>query len=62
MIARKLLDLPNLTKTQAFCIHEATKIVLVSKDKHLVFAIFWIILPCFEDLNDGQKLTVVNLY
>ena len=40
MIAKKLLSLPNLTKTQAFHDYKATKIVIIDKDEDFVFAIF----------------------
>ena len=40
MIAKKLLILPNLTRTRAFYIYEAAKVVVIGKDKDFVLAIF----------------------
>ena len=60
MIAKKLLSPADLAKTQALRIHELSKVIVVSKNKDLVFATFWIMLPCFEGVNNGQKLTVVS--
>ena len=60
MIAKKLLSLPDLTRTQAFCIYEAAKVVLVDKNKDYVLIIFYIMPLCFESLNNGQKLIVVS--
>ena len=59
-IARKLLSLADLAKTQALCIHESSTIIVISENDNLVFATFQIITPCFEDFNDSQKLTVVS--
>ena len=57
---KKLLSLPNLTKTQAFCVHEAAKVIVINKYKNFIFTIFQIMLPYFESFNNGQKLTVVS--
>ncbi len=38
VVLRKLLGLADLTRAQAFYIHESTKVVMVSKDEDLVFA------------------------
>ena len=40
MIAKKFLDPPNLTKTQAFYIYKTTKIVAIGKYKNFILAIF----------------------
>ena len=60
MVAKKLLSPVDLARTQAFCIHELSKIIVVSENKDLVFTTFSIMPPCFEGLNNGQKLTVVS--
>ena len=39
-MAKKLLGLPNLTKTRAFCIHKLAKIVVISKNKNFVLVTF----------------------
>ena len=58
IITRKLLSPADLARTQALCIYESSKVIVVSKKKNLVFTTFWIMLPCFKGLNNGQKLTV----
>lgn len=40
MISKKILSSVNLTKTQAFLIHELTKVIMVKKNKTLVFGVF----------------------
>ena len=40
MIAKKFLGLSNLTRTQAFCVYETAKIVVIGKDKDFVFLTF----------------------
>ena len=40
MIARKLLSLADLAKTQALCIHELLKVIMVGENEDLVFASF----------------------
>ena len=53
VVSRKLLGATDLVRAQAFCIHELTKIIIVSKDKDLVFAAFQVVAPSFESLNNG---------
>ena len=36
------------------------KVVKIGKNEDLMFAIFKMMPPCFEGLNNGQKLTVVS--
>ena len=40
VVLKKLLNPADLPKTQSLCIHELTEIVMVSKDKNLVFVVF----------------------
>ena len=40
VISRKFLGLVNLTKAQALSIHKLTGVILVNKDKNVVFGIF----------------------
>ena len=40
VVARKFLSPIDLSKAQTFCIYELTKVVVVCKDKNLVFATF----------------------
>ena len=40
VVVRELLGPTDLSEAQAFCIHEATKVVVVCEDKNLVLATF----------------------
>ena len=40
MIAKKLLSPVDLAGTQALCIHELLKVIVVSENEDLVFATF----------------------
>ena len=53
VVMRKFLSLADLSETQTFCIHKSTKVVVVNKDKDLMFVIFWIVLLGFKCLNNG---------
>ncbi len=53
VVSRELLGLADLTRAQAFCIHELTKVIMVSKDKDFVFAALQVVVPSLESLNDG---------
>lgn len=52
MIFQKLLSLSDLYKTQAFYVYKEVKVVMVCENKDLMFAIFYIVLPVLEGLND----------
>ena len=53
MILEELLGLADLSGAQTFCIHEATKVVVIYEDKHLVIATFQIVTPCLKSFNDS---------
>ena len=40
IVLRELLGLAGLTKAQGFNIHKLTEVILINKDKNLVFAAF----------------------
>ena len=40
MIAKKFLRLVDVAKTQVLCIYESSKVIMVSENNDLVFAIF----------------------
>ncbi len=40
LVSRQLLGPADLTRTQTFCIHKSTEVIMVSKDENLVFAAF----------------------
>lgn len=54
IILREFLSPPDLSKTQVLGIYKATKIVVVSKDKDFIFAMFQIVAPILEGFNNGQ--------
>ncbi len=53
VVLRELLVPADLTKAQAFYIYESMEVIMVNKDKDLVFATLQVEMPCFESLNDG---------
>ena len=61
MILRELLGLTDLPGAQTLCIYKTTEVIMVRKDKNLMFAAFEIVTPRHESFNDTQKLTVVGL-
>lgn len=54
------MNLLDLTKAQTFCINKLIKIVIVSKDKHLVLTAFKIVTSSFKGLNNSQKLIIIS--
>ena len=61
IVLEELLGLADLSGAQTLRIHEATKVVVVCEDKHLVLATFQIVTLCLEGFDDSQKLAVVGL-
>ena len=61
MLLKELLDLSNLFGTQVFSNYKVTKIVIICKNKDLVFATFKIVLPYFKIPKNSQKLAVIGL-
>ena len=53
VILKELLGSADLTRAQAFCIHELTKVVLVSKNENLIFAAFKVMVLSLKSLNNG---------
>lgn len=51
VVSRKLLGLIDLARAQAFCIYRLMEVIMVSKDKYLIFAAFKVVAPSFEDFN-----------
>ncbi len=60
VVLRELLSLADLMRVQAFCIHESTEIIIVSKDEDLVFTTLQVIAPNLKGFNDSQKLLIVS--
>lgn len=40
-------------EAQAFCIHELIKIIVIYKDKDLIYITFQVVLPSFKYINDS---------
>ena len=53
IVSRKLLGPTDLSRAQVFCIHEATKVVVVCEDKHFIFAAFQIVMLYFESFDNS---------
>ena len=53
VISRELLGPTDLTRAQAFCIHESTEVIMVNKDEDLIFTLFQIVALSFKGLNNG---------
>ena len=46
---------------QTLCIHETTKVIVVRKDKNLMFAACHVVALYSENFNDSQKITIMGL-
>lgn len=53
MVSREFLGPANLAVAQILCIHKLTEVVIVSKDKNLIFTTLQVIGLNLESLNDG---------
>ncbi len=61
VVSRELLGPADLTRAQAFRIHESTEVIMVSKDEDLIFATFQVVAPSLKGFNDSQELLIVSL-
>ena len=61
MITRELLSLLDVTKAQAFYIHELTEVAVICKDEDLIFEAFQVVPPSLKSLNNGQELLIMSL-
>ena len=53
MVLRELLGPTDLSKAQAFCIHEAMKVVVVCENEYFVLAAFQIVTPYFKGFDNS---------
>ena len=60
MILGEFLGPVDLSGAQILRIHEVIKIVVVCEDKHLVLAIFQIVMPYLKGFDNSQKLAVMG--
>ncbi len=60
VVSRELLGSADLTRVQAFCLHESTEVIMVSKDEELIFAALQVVAPSLKTFNDRQELLIVS--
>ena len=60
MILKKLFNLINLFKTQVFCIHKIIEIILISKNKNLIFIALKIIMTSLKCINNNQEIAIMS--
>ncbi len=60
VVSRELLGPTDLTRAQAFCIHESTEVIMVSKDEDFVFTAFQVVAPSLKGFNDSQELLIMG--
>ena len=53
MVIKKFFNLINLAKAQIVYSYKLTKIIIVYKNKNLIFANFLVMLPFFKYFNDS---------
>ncbi len=53
VVSRELLAPADLTRAQAFCIHESTEVIIVSKDEDLIFAALQVVAPSLKGFNNS---------
>ena len=66
IVLGELLSPINLSGAQAFYIYKMAKIIIIHKNKNFIFAIFEVVLLCFENFNNSQKFInvgfILNFY
>lgn len=60
VISRKFMRHADLTRTHIICIHELLEIIMISRDKNLIFTSFQVVAPSFKSPNDIQKLLLIG--
>ena len=60
MVTKKLLDLINLFRAKAFCIHKVAKAIVICKNENFMFTTFQVVLSYLKNLDDSQKFAVVG--
>ncbi len=56
VVLKKILGLMNLIRAQTFYIHQLSEIIMVSKDKDLIFAALQVKTLSFQGFNNSQDL------
>ena len=60
MVLRDFLGSADLSEAQTLCIHKTMEVVMICKDKNLIFEGFHVVAPSFEYFNDDEKLIVMG--
>ncbi len=60
VVSRELLGPADLTRAQAFRIHESAEVIMVNKNEDLVFAAFQVVAPSLKGFNNSQELLIVG--
>ena len=53
VVLKEFLGPVDLTRAQAFCIHELTEVIIVSEDEDLIFIAFQVVMPSLKNLDNG---------
>lgn len=61
MVVRRFLSSMDLPKAHVFCMHNATQVIIVCRTKDLIFTTFSIMTSGFQNFNNYQIFTVINL-
>lgn len=61
MVSGELLGPINLLRAKTFGIHKLTEVIVVNKDKNLIFVAFQVVMQSLKDFNNSQKFLIVNL-
>lgn len=60
VVLKELMDLADLRKTQVFCIHELSEIIMVNKDEDLVFPTLQVVMSSFKAFDNSRKLLIMG--
>ena len=60
MVPGEFLCLADLPQTQAFGIHESTKIIVIGKHKNFIFAAFQVVALSLKGFHYGQQFLIVS--
>lgn len=61
MIPGEFYGPKNLFGAQTLSVYKMTKIIIIGKDKDLVFIVLYVVTPSFEDFNNSQEFLIVSL-
>lgn len=61
VVPKELLSPTDLPRAEVFDIHKLTKVIVVGKNKNLIFITFQVVVPSLKDFNDGQKYLIIDL-